>query len=448
VQKEFDQNKSLQLDDFEKRLETEFERAMEKHLKNLESSYETEATIMEKILRFYNAQLICKQGETKTENTYSSLFLIMGTIQYAENAKKFGKFLSQSGRQAKQQVVSPSRSLWRAFKSIFIETSDKNTDAVWKELKGNLQWFMNDKNEDKNKKIFTEIWNGVLPKFEEDLLTLNPKTVQYLFQFIENVMNSQCITNDPGRLEKPMLCSDLVVIGLNIIINKAIDKEKSDYDSNIQNSTNEIKECKENLLKQFNTMKDSFDLGKTLAETIGKQIIGEIGTLLQRRIEKEITEDIFQSQFINHEAIQKQAYEESISQANGENILKYVYDINRYFVELSLREIKTTVNAVTHKHTLNLQDLILLAINKANSFVQESTYTETGILREGIRKAILSLPDLNLEKSADVELFRMFSLSNVVCMPIKDKKRFKKGFSSIRDYYNDIEKQVNNLTKI
>ncbi|CAF1493799.1 unnamed protein product [Adineta steineri] len=261
-------------------------------------------------------------------------------------------------------------------------------------------------------------------------------------------MNSSCITKQ-RCVDKHILCSDLAVIGLDTIITEAIAiaKEKSDYELNLQNTINEIKECQDNLYKQYMAMKNSIELGKTLAETIGKQIIEDICRLLQRRIDKDIREDIIKSQFINHEAIQKQAYEQSISEANGENILKYIYDINRYFIELSFEEIKTTLHTVTHHHTLKFKNLIVTAINTANKFVQEHAYEHTHELRNGIRKAILDIPELKPTESLERELYSMFAFNNVIRMTITEKKLFNQGFENICTYYKDIEKTINDLTK-
>ncbi|CAF4206174.1 unnamed protein product, partial [Adineta steineri] len=259
-------------------------------------------------------------------------------------------------------------------------------------------------------------------------------------------MNSPCIIKQ-HCVDKHILCSDLAVIGLDTIIIEAIAKEKSDYELNLQKSTDEIKKCQDNLYKQCTAMKDSFELGRTLAETIAKQIIEDIDRLLQRRIDKDIREDIIKSHFINHDAIQKQAYEESISQANGENILKYIYDINRYFIELSLKEIKTTLHTVTHHHTLNFQHLIIKAINTANEFVQKYAYEDTLKLRDGIRNAILDIPQLKLKESLEIELYSMFAMNNVIRMPIKEKKLFNQGFANISTYYKDIEEKITDLTK-
>ncbi|CAF1346432.1 unnamed protein product [Adineta steineri] len=455
VQKAFDQNQSLQLDDFKNRLQTNFHRTTEQYQRDLQSSFEAESAIIEKILRFYNNELRCKQGETSKENIYN-LLPIMDKEKYKKDINRFRKCLTQFERQPRHQTRKRSNSVWQGVKSFFKGPTAKPTNALWEELKGNISWSTNYKIEEKNKNLFTEIWNVVFGKLEEDLLKLisqtksfssDPKTIQHFFQFIENAMNSPCITTAGGRLEKHELCSDLAVIGLDTIFIEAIAKEKSDYEVNLQNATNEMQECKDFLYKQCMAMKDAFELGRTLAGTIGKQIIEDISRLLQRRMEKNIKEDIVRSEFINHEAIQKQAYEESFNQADGENILKYIDDINRYFIELSLKEIKTKAVAVTHKHVLKLQHFIILAIDKANEVVQQGQYSNTSSVRDDVRIAILNLSKLKLGESADTEIFRMFSLNNVLHMQIKDSERFKKGFASIRDNYNGIEEGVDDLTK-
>ncbi|CAF1620013.1 unnamed protein product, partial [Adineta ricciae] len=458
VQKEFDQKKILLLDDVINRLETNFKSIVEQHHKNLQSAFKTPETIRQKILEFYNHQLPemqCKKSEKSKKNIFNLLHQFKTETEYKQHLQKYEKHLSESGRQLRNPAAKPS-SFWKGFKSLFTGSSDEYSDSIWMKLKDNLEWFSNNSEVSKNKKIFTEIWDTVIRKFEEDIFTLikstkslssNTRNIQHLFQFIENAIHSQSIISNYDRLEIHILCSDLAVIGLNILINEAIAKEKSEYESNLQNSTNEIKECKDNLLKQYTAMKDSFELGQTLAETIGIQIIDEIIKLLERRIIKEIREEIFRSQFINHEAIQQQAYEQSINQANGENILKYVYDINRYFIELSLSEIKIAARTITHKHTLSLQSLISSALNGANTFVQEKTHENTEELKNGIRQTLIDLSNLELTGSEGAGLYSIFSLNNIVSMPIIDNNLFKKGFSHILIHHQNIAEKVRDITK-
>ncbi|CAF1034200.1 unnamed protein product [Adineta steineri] len=454
VQIEFDQHKSLETKDLKDRLETKFQSMIEQHRKNLQSSSKTESDITQNILNFYTSYLSCKGREANHGSIYKLLYSINDEEAFKTHFKRIESCLSSFSGQATQQISHKVDSFWKLFIPCVSGPSNRYNDSVWEKLKDDLKWFTDNTKINKSKETFRQIWGNVLPEFRENLLTSiqatqslssNPTTVQHLFQYIENAMNSPCITRK-NYIEKHVFCSDLAVIGLDTIIVEAIAKEKSDYELNLQNSTNEIKECKDNLYKQCMAMKDSIELGRTLAETIGKQIIEEIGHLLQRRIDKDIREDIIKSQFINHEAIQKQAYEESISQANGENILKYIYDMNRYFIELSLKEIKITLHTVTHHHTLNFQHLIIKAINTANKCVQENTYKDTLELRDGIRNAILDIPELKSAQSLERELYSMFALNNVIRMTITDKKLFKQGFENICTYYKDVEKTINDLT--
>ncbi|CAF1461932.1 unnamed protein product [Adineta steineri] len=455
IQTEFDQHKSLELNDLKDRLEKTFQSTIEQHRKNLESSSKTETAIIQNILKFYNSQLLCKQQETTHGSFYKLLFPIHNEGGFRKYFKKFETCLSRSTTQTSQQIPHKSGGFLKALKSLFSGPSDKYIDSVWEKLKDDLKWFTNSTKVKKSKETFAQIWSNIIPEFQENLLTSikatqslssNPTIVQHLFQHIENAMNSQYIIKQ-NCIMNHMFCSDLAVIGIDTIITEAIMKEKSDYELNLHNSTNEIKECKDNLYKQCTAMKDSFELGRTLAETVGKQIIENIGRLLQRRIDKDIREDIIKSEFINHGAIQKQAYEESISQANGENILKYIYDINRYFIELSLKEINTTLHCVTHCHTLNFEDLITKAINTANKFVEEHTYEDTLELIDGIRNAILDMSELKLKESLETELYSMFAMNNVIRMPIIDKNRFKQGFANICTYYEDIKQKITDLTR-
>ncbi|CAF1137243.1 unnamed protein product [Adineta steineri] len=455
VQAEFDEHKSLELNDLKNRPDMKFQSMIEQHRKNLQSSSKTNTEIIRNILKFYNSQLLCKQRKRIHGSIYELLSPIHDEGAFQTYFKKFEICLSWSVRKTMQQVPHKYGGYWKGFKSWFTGPLDKYIDFLWENLKDDIKWFTNSQKVDKNKETFAQIWSNVILEFQENLLTSieaaqsfssYSMTVQHLVQHIENAMNSPYIIKG-NCIEKHIFCSDLVVIGLDTIITEAIAKEKSDYELNLQNSTNTIKECQNNLYKQCTVMNNSFELGRTLAEIIGKQIIKEISHLLQRKIDKDIKEDLMKSQFINHEAIQKRAYAESISQANGENILKYIYDINRYFTELSLKEIKTTLHTITHHRTLKFEHLIIKAINTANQFVQEHTYYDTVQLKDGIRNAILDIPELKLKESLERELCLMFLMNNVIRIPINDEQLFKQGFANISTCYKDIEEKITDLTK-
>ncbi|CAF1192612.1 unnamed protein product, partial [Didymodactylos carnosus] len=449
AQQEFDQNKAMGLDELQSRLEASFERILKEHYQDLLSSKESENQITEKILKFYNADCQSKAANITKDSIYN-LLQPLNNDCYKHYFQKFINCWSELKKQANPADPNILRKFW----SFFSGHGDKNVDTIWSDLKHSVEWFSNKKS-DKNKKIFVNILKYLIMKIEEEVSNLisnakssssNPRTVHFLFTYVENAINHEIVTNNQKYLNRHELCMDLVVIGLKILIDQAIAVEEANYESNMQKSTKEMKECKENLSKQYNAMKDSFEQGKNLANIVGKQIIDEIGHIVLRKIDSDVKQDIVRSQFINHEAIQNQAYEQSISQANGENILKYVYDINRYFMELSLKEIKTTLNAVTHNHTLNLEQLITAAIDKANETVVADSCEDTEVVKDHVHNAILDILDPQVRY--DRLLFDVFPLFEVVRMPIQDSERFKKGFKqNILNYYNDIASRVMELTK-
>jgi hypothetical protein len=454
VQREFDQCKSVQTEILKNRIEDLFKSVMEQHRKDLQSSCETDERIMEKILRFYNEQLSCKQGETSRESIYNLLSSLPSVALHRSYLKKFEYLLSPTRRQQKSYSTVIPKGLHKVLKSLFTGPSDSHIDSLWADLKPNLNWFTNASKGEK--KLFADIWSIIDQQFD-DLLQLtikmksfssDPKTIEYLFQYIENIMNSTCIKTNSKRLQKHVLCFDLAVIGLHFIMDEAITMEKLNYESNLQNSINEMEKCKKDLLDQCSALYNAFESGKTLAKTIGTEIMNEIGALLRRRIEKEIKEDIVKNQFINHDAIQKQAYEESFTQGNGENILKYVYDINRYFIELSLREIRITLHSVIHTHALSFRDLFISVITTVNDCVQRHTFQNTKELRDIVRKEILQIPELNLDHSTDIKIFKIFSLDNIIRMKITQANEFKLGFKSIGSFYGNIDNQVDDITKL
>ena len=453
IQTEFDQNKSLSLDDLKNRIENLFQSAIEQLKKDFESSCETEEMIKEKILKFYNGELNCRQGKTSKESIYNLLSIIPNMEQYQKNFQKFEFCFLQVGQQQNSQHMEKPLSSWKRFISYFKGSSDSYIDSLWKELKSKLKWFKYERNEQRCKKLFEEIWSSInqqLEAFSQLTATTksfpsNPETIKYLFQYIENIMNSQCTINNSEILLRHNICFDLAGIGLRIIMDQAINAEKSNYQSNLENSTKEMMECKANLLSQCTAMNNAFESGRALAGTIGHEITNGISNILQNKIEKEVKEDIVKCQFINHDRVQNQIYYESFMEGNGMNIIKYAYDINRYFIELSLKEIQRTFGAIMHKHTSHFEEIIVLTINRINDCVQKTTFKDTWELRDDIRKEILKIPELNLEKSSDTQLFEVFSFNNILRIPITQANEFKSGFKDILNFRAEIKNNTDSL---
>ncbi|CAF0961230.1 unnamed protein product [Didymodactylos carnosus] len=157
-----------------------------------------------------------------------------------------------------------------------------------------------------------------------------------------------------------------------MLIDDAVKIEHERHKKANEKARSDLAEWKDSINRQVQLMQNSFEQGKNVANIVAEEIFDEVGRILLAKILHDVTADIVKSQFINHDAIQRQAYEESIGQANGDKILKYVLDINRFFLELSLREIKTSLVGIIYAHTLNAEQMIVSVITKSNDVAQMS----------------------------------------------------------------------------
>ncbi|CAF1091500.1 unnamed protein product [Didymodactylos carnosus] len=195
------------------------------------------------------------------------------------------------------------------------------------------------------------------PEFE-DLDQITDKILKFYNSALQRVRGS--------------LVSDLAVIALKMLIDDAVKIEHERHKKANEKARSDLAEWKDSINRQVQLMQNSFEQGKNVANIVAEEIFDEVGRILLAKILHDVTADIVKSQFINHDAIQRQAYEESIGQANGDKILKYVLDINRFFLELSLREIKTSLVGIIYAHTLNAEQMIVSVITKSNDVAQMS----------------------------------------------------------------------------
>ncbi|CAF3343994.1 unnamed protein product [Rotaria socialis] len=156
----------------------------------------------------------------------------------------------------------------------------------------------------------------------------------------------------------PEVVTDFVIISLKVLITEITLISENNYQKELKESENQLRQWKTNIEKQFESMKYSFEQGQYEAEEIGKQIFAEVKRLLLNQVLRDVKSDVRKNKFIIHDHMRKNAYQQSFQQNNGENILKYVLDINRYLLELSLEEVLGTFRNVVNMHTNYLDDLL------------------------------------------------------------------------------------------
>lgn len=434
LQQEFDRNINLDAGQLQDRIEHVYVNELNTCRGILRSEFESEDQITSKILKFYNSDLSAKTGNTRRESIYNLLHKLE-LHQYREECQKLDDLYRciMTERVIQQQ---PHPSVVSRIKGILgFHVSDENSNQMWQQLYPEVKnWFLDHHYEDKNKKILVHIIEELMSQLRNDMIKLsedflrlnssNPRMLTHVFTIIENLANHQVIIDKRNYLNLTSLIPNIAILALRILIGEAIKMENTRHEKDTEKMLNDMKQWKETTTIQVRTMQNSFEHGKSLASVVQKAIFEEVRSVLIDKVLHGITEDIARSQFINHEAVQKQAYEESFGQGNGEKILKYVLDINRYFLELSMREIKTKLQAIVHMHTLNTEQVVMDIFNTVNDVGQRTEHDNVRSIADEMERAIIDSGILSSNAAN-------FHFDAVMSLPIQNLPNFKQGFKTI-----------------
>ncbi|CAF1106072.1 unnamed protein product [Rotaria sp. Silwood1] len=426
AQEGFDQNKSIGIDEFRMNLENDYHSLLKECRQQLSVLHEKEDIITKKILKFYN-NLHDRKAANPTIGDIYNLLPKLDVEQYKRYCEKF----EHSWKQINQFLDIPRDNLL----SSSLQT---DLDRIWIDLKDKLKWFNNEKSKEKNRTILSGIFNIVLPKLKKDIIKLireiklsynDPEIVNAVISYVENSLNMKEIKDFEKDLNLAELVTDFVIISLKILISEATLISENNYQKELTESENQLREWKTNIEKQFESMKDSFEQGQYEAEEIGKQIFAEVKSLLLNQVLRDVKSDVMKNKFIIHDHMRKNAYQQSFQQNNGENILKYVLDINRYLLELSLEEVLGTFRNVVNMHTNYLDDLLSTIFVTINNTIQSYAYDDINSTYNAIENAI---SEINLlKKMKHEENYLEFKLEPKMNLPIKEPKQFQLGFKHI-----------------
>ena len=435
LHQEFDRNISLDTTRLQNRTESAYLNEIAMCRGILRSEFETADQVTSKILKFYNSDLSVRAANTKRESIYNLLYKLE-IHQYQEECQKLQE-LHQFVMTENMRRHRSNPSLADRFKEfIGFNIPDPRFKLICHELYYRVKnWFRDHHYEDKNKKLLVNILEELISHFREDIIKLsveflrssssNPRMVTHIFATIENLINHQVITQKQKYLNLPLFIPDIAIIALRILIDEAVKTEENRHEKDMEKMLNDMRQWKETIAIQIRTMQNSFEQGRQVAAIVQQGIFEEIGRVLTDKILRDITEDMARSQFINHEAVQKQAYEESFGQGNGEKILKYVLDINRYFLELSLREIKTKLEAIVHMHTLNAEQVVLDIFNTVNDVGQRTLLDNVRSIADEMERAIIDSGVLTTSATSK------FHFDTIMSLPIQNLVNFKQGFKTI-----------------
>jgi hypothetical protein len=451
AQQEFDRNINLNPKQLQERIENVYATILPICQQTLRSEFNTPDQIISKILKFYNSDLKTKAANAKTRNIYNLLSPL--EIQEFRKASQQLEEIYQCIMHHKEEGQQPHPSWINRVKIFFgFDGSDDKIEKNWHSFYQIMEyWFYDRHYETNNKKLLLKIIDRLLPQLRNDIIKMannesstsssDPRLITHMFTFIENLYNHDIIVRNRKYLQLHYFLHDIAIIALKILIGEIIKVEQRRHKKEVEKVLNDMNAWKASITTQIRHMQDSYEQGRNMAKIVSEEIFKEIGRILLDKILHDVTEDIGKSHFINHDNVQKQAYEESFGQGNGEKILKYVLDINRYFCELSLREISTKLEAIIHMHMRDAEQIIMNVFNVVNDIAQRSKCDNARIIADEIEKGILDIDTLALNVDNN------FALHEIMSLPIQNLPNFKQGFKTLLAKIGNIQDHVANLTQ-
>ncbi|CAM4803253.1 unnamed protein product [Rotaria magnacalcarata] len=443
VQKEFDRNINLNTEQLQARINKAYQEELETYTQRIRSESEAPDQIRLRIIKFYNSDLRTKTANTTSGSVYNLLHEL--DVNQLQRRSKELEELYQCVISYTQPKQPSNTSFIDRLKKNFRNNGNKeNEERLWELFYHQVEpWFCEKHNAKENKKLLLKIIEQCFPQLRDDIIniiqsqrSLDPCIISHTLTYIQNFYNNEIIVHKRTRLVPHNFLLDVAVIALRKLIEEIIKTEQHRHDKDIEKARNDLATWRKNLKTQIDHKHDSFEQGKNMATIMSEEIFKETSRILLDKILHDITEEIGRSQFINHDAVQNQAYQESFEQGNGENILKYVLNVNRYFCELSLRDINTKLEAVIYMHMRNAEQFITHVFNIVNDTAQQSQLDNARLIADEIKKSILDQGLLG------INVDNMFKFEGIISLPIQSLLDFKKGFKTLLDSFDKIPDRV------
>lgn len=451
VQEELDRNIHLDPEQLNERVEkiyiTEFNLCKE----YFRSELDTSDQITLRILKFYNSDLNSKAANATKRSIYNLLHPLE-IRQFQKTSQELEEIYLRIMQHKECKQNSNTNWFSRAKTFFGFDVPDDDIENAWHKFYQMVEgWFHDEHYDKKNKKLLLNIVEILLLPLRNNVISLvndqfsssssDPRVITHVFTFIENLCNDDIIAKHNHDLERYKFLADVTIIILKILIEQIIKVDQRRREKEVEKLKNDTEAWKESITTQIRHMHDSIEQGKNMANIVGEAIFEEIGRMLLDKILHDINEDIGKSHFINHDSVQKQAYEESFGQGNGEKILKYVLNINRYFLELSLREINVRLEAIIHMYTRDMEQTIMKVFNVANDTVQRSNNNNVRFIVDEIEKGISDIDTVT------INIENKFAFNGIVSLPIHNLVNFKKGFKNLLANIGNIADRVAKLTQ-
>ncbi|CAF0998993.1 unnamed protein product [Adineta steineri] len=384
----------------------------------------SESDITKTIINIYNGIIRTRRGTTANQYDIYNLCLILDPRTYPEKFHELESiYVSIQSYLTYQQKSNKTENF---LKHIF-------STNPWKTHRKLLGWFNHlNRDDEYQKKMFLSISEGLIPQVNNNINTMlltiklsynDPQLITNLIQYVDDSIKMQTspIQQYWTYLNVPQITADLIRMALRFLIDQA--KQIADRKhEELKQELNQLKEWKINIQEQFLSFKDSFEQGQKFKTDLQKQIIEEIKRIYTRIIIDDVHTKITNNSEIDPDKIATNAYNDSIGSnpPNANNIMKYIIDINRYYLELALNKIQISKETIVTNEIHRLEKIIYNCVDKAIETVEKhDCHNIQQVYQDIVKNLQQILPGFRLSP--------MIGIST----KIKDPDRFKESFKQL-----------------
>ncbi|CAF1383835.1 unnamed protein product, partial [Didymodactylos carnosus] len=229
---------------------------------------------------------------------------------------------------------------------------------------------------------------------------------------------------------------DLIVIALSLLIDEAIKIVDLKHEE-LRKAISKLDKWKQDIKDQFIVMGNSAGQGRKFRQDLENQIMSEIVRIYKQKTSDAIGLNMSTSTHIEAEKIARSAYDESIGSQppNGDNILKYVYDINRYYLEIALEKVQLSKDNIVNDQISKLKIIMNDCIKQAINVVKKPN------LCRNVKEVYIEIA-----KQLDVVL-PGFTASEMIgiAAEIGNPDQFIQAFQQIESSQREMEKRIDIL---
>ncbi|CAF1359895.1 unnamed protein product [Adineta steineri] len=397
---------------------------------NLSLLRKTPDEIRETILNIYNTAITARKGNA--EKTIYNQCKVLSPATFEDECRNLDNVF-QSIFSYLKHPKQPTGKWWNSFFS----------HSKWDTFAKQLHWFKKSDSKD-NQRIFMEIIEEVVEKVNHNVsemlssiqLAYNDQAVIIgLLQHVSNAMQSQQspIQKYYNGLNVPQITMDLVLISLRLLIDQSITITNRKHEE-LEKSINKLDDWEKEIEQQFNLMKNSTEQATNYRRALQQNIISEAFDHFRQVTIKSIDKYIAERDFSNSTVLAEAAYAHSIQTGDANEIMKYVSDINRYYLERALEKVRPFRSSTIEGKMIEFQDAVLNCARIASEVVEKHGSRDISVVHNSISTSIKRiLPNYNGNKMM------------VVQVEITKPDQFKQSFKAIAGETTKMQENVKEL---